>query len=323
MEVGITILSNNLQKTHSWSIEARQSGERLDRFISRFCGSRASIAKNIACVLVNGSQVKKSYRIQEKDKICYQVRTQKALTEQNLGLQIVYEDAYLLVVNKPPGLVVHPVLTHNHEKTLVEGLLNKLKNHAPFQDLRPGIVHRLDKDACGLMVVAKDPKTQQTLKHAFQAQKIQKWYEVLVQGKTPLKGQWKTKIGRDPKHRKRFQIKKAHENGKEALTNYWCRHYYVGKLGVYSLLTVQLITGRTHQIRTHSSGHGYPVAGDLLYGGKYTQKGKNTGLALCARGLGFPHPKQRSTIKNVTGRMYFQIPRPDYFEHILLDIQKR
>jgi 23S rRNA pseudouridine1911/1915/1917 synthase len=178
---------------------------------------------------------------------------------------VIYEDADILVIDKPAGLTVHPAPGHPGH-TLVNAILAHCPGLATSDEpVRPGIVHRLDKDTSGLMVVAKNDSAREYLVRQFKSRTVSKGYLVLVKGKlSPEKGIIEAPIGRDPHHRQRMAIVEA---GKEAATRYQVRKY----LDSYTLLEVTPLTGRTHQIRIHLSAIGYPVVGDSVYGMKSTQ----------------------------------------------------
>ena len=179
---------------------------------------------------------------------------------ERIPVEIVYEDADVIVVNKPAGLTVHPAPGHA-QHTLVNALLAHSPDLAAFSDtLRPGIVHRLDKDTSGLMLIARHAAAQENLIGQFKEHSIQKSYLALVKGKVePARGVIEAPIGRDPAHRKRMAVVST---GKESVTSFTVREH----MGDYTLLDVSIETGRTHQIRVHLAAIGYPVAGDSVYG---------------------------------------------------------
>lgn len=271
----------------------QESKKRLDKFLTeKLFYSRSFIQKIIKerGVLVKGEKVKPNYLLKENDEIEIdenKIKNFKKEKEADLspakkdlpsetprsgnspfwrvvsrGLEIIFEDENFLVVNKPAGLIVHPSPSHPKE-TLVNILINyfpRLKNVGENK-LRPGIVHRLDKEASGLLIVAKTQKSFEYLKKQFQNRRIKKEYLVLVYGKVKdKKGVIELPIGRLPK--KGFKMSAGYlPKSKEAITEYELIKYYDG----YSLLNIKTKTGRTHQIRVHLKSLGYPVAGDKIY----------------------------------------------------------
>jgi 23S rRNA pseudouridine1911/1915/1917 synthase len=241
---------------------------RLDKFLSRELPalSRSYIQKliNLGNVLVNGQNAKASLKITTGDTVIVTIPppSENILIPESIPLSITYEDADLIVVDKPAGMTVYPAPGHRGQ-TLINALL---AYYPPLAKIgspnRPGIVHRLDKDTSGLLVVAKNDAAQQNLIGQFKARSITKVYLALVKGSvTSPHGIIEAPIGRDPYNRQRMAIV---ENGKEARTEYRVKEYN----GNYTLLEVVLHTGRTHQIRVHLSAIGYPVIGDSTYGGK-------------------------------------------------------
>ena len=184
------------------------------------------------------------------------------LSPEDIPLNIIYEDNGLLVIDKPPGLAVHPAPGHPGH-TLVNAILSHFPHLADISDsLRPGVVHRLDKDTSGVMVIAKNSMAQASLANQFKTHSVVKAYLVLVKGHlTPERGIIEAPIGRDPRNRKRMAVV---SEGREARTEYQVVKY----AGGYTLLEVRPETGRTHQIRVHLSAVGYPVVGDAVYGAK-------------------------------------------------------
>jgi 23S rRNA pseudouridine1911/1915/1917 synthase len=240
---------------------------RLDKYLTRVLPqfSRAYVQRLIdqGCVLVNGEKAKASQRLKEVDRITVHVPPSSARPlAEAIPLAIVYEDQDILVVDKPAGLAVHPAPGHPSH-TLVNAVLAHCPNLAMSNELtRPGIVHRLDKDTSGLMVVAKNGFAREYLVAQFKSRTVTKGYLVLVKGRLcPELGVIEAPIGRDPRRRQRMAIV---ETGKEATTQYKVREY----LDDYTLLEVTPLTGRTHQIRIHLAAIGHPVVGDPTYGVK-------------------------------------------------------
>jgi len=238
---------------------------RLDKYLTQVLPqfSRAYAQKLIeqGCVLVNGRKAKASQKLNKVDRITVELPPLPVHpSAEPIPLIIIYEDEDILVIDKPAGLTVHPAPGHpNH--TLVNAVLAYCPSLAKSNELmRPGIVHRLDKDTSGLIVIAKNDFAREYLVAQFKSHAVTKGYLVLVKGRlSPEQGIIEAPIGRDPHSRRRMAIVEA---GKEATTQYRVRKY----LGNYTLVEVIPLTGRTHQIRIHLSAIGYPVVGDPIYG---------------------------------------------------------
>jgi 23S rRNA pseudouridine1911/1915/1917 synthase len=238
---------------------------RLDKYLTQVLPqfSRAYLQKLIVqgYILVNGQRAKANQRLNKADRITVEIFTLPAhpLAEQ-IPLTIIYEDEDMLVIDKPAGLTVHPAPGHPSH-TLVNAVLAHCPGLAMSNELmRPGIVHRLDKDTSGLMVIAKNDFAREYLAAQFKSRTVTKGYLVLVRGRlSPEQGIIEAPIGRDPHSRRRMAIVEA---GKEASTRYQVRKY----LDSYTLVEVTPLTGRTHQIRIHLSAIGCPVVGDPIYG---------------------------------------------------------
>jgi len=244
------------------------SGVRLDRFISEKCPelSRTHAKKLIedGHITVNGKTAKASLSLNSGDLLSVRIPPQEPshLVAENIPLKIIYEDKDLLVIDKSAGLTVHPA-PGNPNHTLVNAVLAHFPDLPDGDDaLRPGIVHRLDKDTSGLILVAKNRQALTNLANQFKKRSVTKSYSVLVKGHlSPQRGFIEAPIGRDPHNRKRMAVV---EKGRDARTEYRVIKY----VGDCSLLEVRLETGRTHQIRVHLSAIGYPVVGDVTYGVK-------------------------------------------------------
>ena len=251
-----------------YSFVADEPGVRLDRYLCHKLAelSRTRIQGLIAdgYITVNGQAAKAGLKLNAGDrlKVVLPPPPPSPLTPEAMPLDIIYEDDDLLVVDKPAGLTVHPAPGHRAH-TLVNAILSRFPRLAALSDsLRPGIVHRLDRDTSGVMVVAKSSLAQTKLTEQFKARSVAKAYLVLVKGKlTPENGIIEAPIGRDPRDRKRMAVV---AKGREARTEYRVVKY----IGDYTLLEVKPETGRTHQIRVHFSAIGYPVVGDKVYGVK-------------------------------------------------------
>jgi 23S rRNA pseudouridine1911/1915/1917 synthase len=291
--------SDTVEETISYSVVLsiyRDIDERADRLLSQFLGfSRSRIQKNILNenLLVNGKLVAKSSysKFRRRDEIEFEIDPVEQLSAEpeKMDLNIVFENEYFLVVDKPAGLVVHPG-AGNYSGTLVNGLVHYLGSNAPGNFLRPGLVHRIDKDTSGLLVVAKREDVFEELQSRFLKHDIEREYVALVGGRLKKsKGKIDTYHGRDPGNRLRFSadVKK----GRRAITNYETISEYPHS----TLLKLSLETGRTHQIRMHLAHIGHPIINDALYGGisktsdlNLNKLLKNSGRQLLhARKLGF------------------------------------
>ncbi len=259
----------NPQSEHSFLVSNSQQGERLDLFLSRLVPeiSRSHLKRLILdeLVRVNGACVKPSYETRTGDVVRVVIpepEPNTTLKPEPMALDILYEDEDLLIVNKPSGLVVHPGAGH-FEGTLVHGLLaHSPRLAAQGAPLRPGIVHRLDKDTSGALVIAKSERAYLDLIKQFKARDVNKQYLALVYG-SPAKreGEIRTMLGRHPADRKKIAVVKG--NGREAVSIWSVEKDW----GEVSLLRVTIKTGRTHQIRVHLSHINHPVVGDEVYGG--------------------------------------------------------
>lgn len=260
-------------------------------------------------VSVDDQPIKANYKVSKGDQILIRIPEPEALEllPEDLQLDIVYEDEDVVVVNKPQGMVVHPSAGHSHG-TLVNGLLHQIKDLSTINDVvRPGIVHRIDKDTSGLLMVAKNDQAHEVLAKQLKDKTSLRKYVALVHGEIPHeKGRIEAPIGRSKVDRK---MQAVIEGGKEAVTHFEVLERFAG----FTLIELQLETGRTHQIRVHMQYIGYPVAGDPLYGPKKTLKGN--GQFLHAKLLGFTHPK--------TGEnLVFEAPLPEIFQKTLKQLRE-
>lgn len=252
-------------------------GERLDRYVSDHLPdlSRAAVQRLIeeGNIRVDGRDRKASYRVQAGEAITVRIPPPEpvAVRAEAIPLDIVYEDDNVVVVNKPAGMVVHPAAGHS-AGTLVNAMLAHTSLNVGGE-ARPGIVHRLDSETSGLIIVAKNDAAMRNLQAQFKARRVHKTYLALVEGQiTPPRGKIEAPIGRDPKHRQRMAVVTgAHIKSREAVTNYRT----IANLGDYTLVEAEPQTGRTHQIRVHFAFMGFPVVGDSLYG---TRKKNRLGL---------------------------------------------
>lgn len=275
----------------SLSVSGDEVGWRLDHFLVQHLpgASRSQLSSAIKAgsVSVNGLVAKASRKLQKEDIIKGKVleKPELVVTPQEIDFQIIYEDEYLLLVAKPPHLVVHPA-AGNHDNTLVNGLVYRCRKLAEVGDpIRPGIVHRLDKDTSGIMVVAKTPEVHRKLVFAFKQRQVTKKYHAIVHGiMKEGSGRIVAPIGRHPVKRKKMAT--LTNGGKFAATSWRLEKYILDK---YSFIEVQIETGRTHQIRVHMASIGHPVAGDGVYGA-----GKNNTIfprqMLHSSELRFSHP---------------------------------
>lgn len=290
-------------------------GERIDKFLSVLVPdcSRNSIQKLIeqGNVTINGVAVNKKYKVNTDDEILLVTGELKPLDAEpeNIPLDIVYEDDDLLVVNKPRGMVVHPA-PGNYSGTLVNALLYHCKDSLSGINgvLRPGIVHRIDKDTSGLLIVAKNDKAHIGLAEQIKEHSFTREYNAIICGHLKeSEGTVNAPIGRNPKDRKKMCV--TMQNSKNAVTHY----KVITEFDKYSHISLKLETGRTHQIRVHMAHLGHPVAGDLVYGNDKRSAELN-GQCLHAIKIGFVHP-----IKNEY--MEFSSNLPEYFENFLNKIK--
>lgn len=286
-------------------------GERIDKFLSVLVenSSRNSIQKLIenGKVTVNGSPVNKKYKVSIGDEIVMLPNDLKPLDAEpeNIPLDIVFEDEHLLVVNKPRGMVVHPA-PGNYSGTLVNALLYHCKDSLSGINgiLRPGIVHRIDKDTSGLLIVAKTDKAHIGLAEQIKEHSFTREYNAVICGHLKEQsGTVNAPIGRSPKDRKKMCV--TMQNSKNAVTHYTVINEYNG----YSHISLKLETGRTHQIRVHMAHLGHAVAGDMVYGNDKKSAVLN-GQCLHAIKIGFVHPITNEYLE-------FTSDLPDYFTNFL------
>lgn len=289
---------------------------RLDAYLSskKENISRTNIQRLIeeGNILVNGQKKKISYKVQMGDNIEINIPEAKEphIKAENIPVEIVYEDKDIIVVNKPKGMVVHPA-NGNPDGTLVNAIMNICKDSLSGigGEIRPGIVHRLDKDTSGLLIVAKNDLAHINMSRQIKDRKVKKIYIALVKGNiNENEATINMPIGRSTKDRKKMAVRKE---GKEAITHFKVLKRY----GDYTLLKLKIDTGRTHQIRVHLAEIGHPVVGDMVY-----SKGKNEfgveGQMLHAQSLDFKHP--------ITGKeMHLEANLPEYFKEVLQKLDDR
>ncbi len=309
-----------MQRHYKFTVPNITQRTRLDKYIAQSIGnaSRTKVQKsiNLGNVLVNGNCVKSNYMLKPYDEIEIElpVPEKQDILPEDIPLDIVFEDKYLLLVNKPAGMVTHPAYK-NYSGTLVNAVMfyaqkhnESLSNMNGFE--RAGIVHRLDKDTSGILVIAKDEVTHRKLSELFMRHSIEREYNALVWGKFIIKSDViESRLGRDKKDRKKITVLKEYEEGgKEAITEYEVIEEYE----YLSLLRLVLKTGRTHQIRVHLASKGHPVFGDGTYGGRVphsvnlssNKKVQVKNLldiiprqALHAKVLGFVHPHTKEKLR--------------------------
>lgn len=297
-------------------IIAEMENVRLDAYIAQKCGtlSRTMIQKLIEDgeVLVNGQEKKISYKTKQGDVIEIHIPEAKEinLKAQNIPLDVVYEDNDIIVVNKPKGMVVHPA-NGNPDGTLVNAVMSLCKGSLSGigGEIRPGIVHRLDKDTSGLIIIAKNDVAHINLSKQIKDRRIKKIYIALVKGNvSENEATVNMPIGRSTKDRKKMAVRK---DGKEAITHFKVLKRY----GKYTLLELKIDTGRTHQIRVHMAEIGHPVVGDMIYSNGKNEFGVE-GQMLHAKSLDFKHP--------ITGKqIHLEAELPKYFEEILNKLDKQ
>lgn len=298
----------------STEVTEESAGQRLDRFLAQEIDNltrsavQGIIEKGI--VKCSGKILQKNYKLRKGDIIETEIPEPEVLDvkAENIPLDIIYEDSDLLVVNKPKGMVVHPA-HGNYNGTLVNALLYHCKDSLSGINgvIRPGIVHRIDKNTSGLLIVAKNDNAHIKLSEQIKAHSFTREYEAVAVGSfKETEGTIDAPIGRHHTERKKMCV--TQQNSKNAVTHYSVIKQYGG----FAHLKLKLETGRTHQIRVHLSYIGHPVLGDDVYGKAY--KGLD-GQCLHARKIGFIHPSTNEY-------MEFESPLPDYFESILRKIGK-
>lgn len=300
-------------------VEMEGAGQRLDRFLAgEDTGLSRSALQNLVSdghVLCNGKAVAKSLKLKAGDTVLLEIPDAKpiAALPQDIPLQVVYEDEHLLVVNKPKGMVVHPA-PGNPDGTLVNALLYHCQGTLSGigGEIRPGIVHRIDKDTSGLLVVAKNDAAHIALSQQMAVHSIERVYNTVVYGGfSQDEGFVESNLGRARNDRKKMAVYPAGEpNTKYAYTGY----RVLERFGDFTMLECRLKTGRTHQIRVHMASIRHPVAGDPVYGPHHCIESLH-GQCLHAKTLGFIHP--------ATGEaMRFDSELPEYFTHFVTTLRR-
>lgn len=301
------------------SVAEESAGKRLDAYLPSALGGTLDISRSRVQalidegnILLNGSKPKASARLCPGDVVDVTILAPKQwdVVAEDLPLDIVYEDGDILVINKPRGVVVHPAAGH-WSGTLVNAILSHCPDLAGIGgEIRPGIVHRLDKDTTGLLVVAKNESSMKDLQEQIKGHKVKRHYVALLRGRLPLlEGTIDAPIGRHPVHRKKMAVV---PDGREAVTDY----EVITRFGQeYTLVLAKLRTGRTHQIRVHFGYLGHPVAGDSVY-----SRGRGElrldGQALHAVRLGLYRPRDGEYVE-------FSAPLPKDFRDALATLEKR
>lgn len=289
----------------------KESGIRLDKALAdltELSRSQANEAIKNGNILVNGKAVKAKYSVKEGDLVTYDLPKPEVLEyeAEDIPLDIVYEDDDVAVVNKPQGMVVHPSVGHT-SGTLVNALMYHIHDLSSINGVvRPGIVHRIDKDTSGLLMIAKNDRAHQALAEELKDKKSLRKYLAIVHGNISNdRGVIEAPIGRSEKDRKKQAVT---AKGKPAVTHF----KVLERFGNYTLVELTLETGRTHQIRVHMAYIGHPVAGDPLYGPRKTLKGN--GQFLHAQTLGFTHPTTGESLR-------FSVEPPAIFQETLENLR--
>lgn len=292
-------------------VSGEQQGIRIDKYLADTCEtlSRSYLQKllKLEAVLVNGKAVKTNYKVCSEDLIELEVpeAVEPEIVAEKMDLDVLYEDSDIIIINKPKGMVVHPAAGH-YTGTLVNGLMEHCKNDLSGINgiMRPGIVHRIDMDTTGVLIVCKNDMAHNSIARQLKEHSITRKYRAIVHGVVKEEeGTVNAPIGRHPIDRKKMSIN--HKNGKEAVTHY----RVLEQFKLYTYVECQLETGRTHQIRVHMASIHHPLLGDVVYGPAKCPY-QLQGQTLHAGTLGIVHPR--------TGEyMEFEAPLPAYFEELL------
>jgi ribosomal large subunit pseudouridine synthase D (EC 5.4.99.-) len=309
-EVEKSSIKDPIKKEHSFVVEDEAKGERFDVYLrAKLSDLSRERIKNLieeGFILVEGKSVKPSYKLKGGEQVLVRIPVEKeySLQPKEVPFEILYEDEDLAVIYKPAGIVVHPAPGHLDD-TLVHGLLLKLRSLSGVGgELRPGIVHRLDKDTSGVMLVAKNDFAHKKLTQDFKERRVEKEYLAIVYGRlTPKEGTLDFPIGRHPVQRKRMAVVKE---GRQALTKYKVLKLFKKA----TLVLAKPLTGRTHQLRVHFSHIGHPILGDPIYGGLKPDVPRPERLMLHAYRISFEHPRTGS-------HLTFTKDPPEDFERYL------
>lgn len=299
-----------MSKVENWTVEQELAGTRLDSAVSQKYKSISrtqvqDMLKN-GEIKVNDGVAKAGMKLKGGERIVISMRSEEpemTIKATGLDFPVLFEDRYIIVINKPAGLVVHPG-AGKEQTTVVSALLGHTKLSPIGAPIRPGVVHRLDKDTSGIMVLAKTRDAHKKLAEAFAGHELEKEYMAIIQGHiVNRKGRIEVAIERDRIHRKRMKATSA-EKGRMAISMFEVSEYLNGA----SLVKVRILTGRTHQIRVHMAFTGHPLLGDITYGGK--KSGKKAQHYLHSARLKFNHP--------ITGEeLNFNAPLPEAFNQML------
>ena len=302
---------NDTMEQFAYQIGPEEDDERLDKWMNSAIAdlSRSYIQKCIKDnqVLINGKPQKASYRLKVDDEIVFHIpkAMEPAIEAENIPLSILYEDPDLLIVDKPKGMVVHPAPGH-YSGTLVNAVMYHCRDNLSGINgvLRPGIVHRIDRDTTGSLIICKNDHAHNSIAEQLKEHTITRKYRAIVHGVIDAeKGTVNAPIGRDPKDRKKMAINE--QNGKPAITHY----KVLRRFQEYTYIECQLETGRTHQIRVHMSSIGHPLLGDEVYSQRKSPY-HLCGQTLHAMVIGFIHPSSGEYLE-------ITAPLPDYFDHLL------
>ena len=303
-------------KTEIFEVMEEQEGERLDKFLSIIYPdtSRSFFQKLIKddAVLVNDKAEKASYRMCFEDVVTihFPDAVETTIEPEDIPLDILYEDDDLLIVNKPKGMVVHPSAGH-YSGTLVNAIMYHCKDSLSGinGEIRPGIVHRIDMDTTGSLIVCKNDNSHVNIAEQIKVHSVNRIYEGIVHGNVKEdEGTIEGAIGRHPVERKKMAINE--KNGKPAITHY----KVLERFGNYTYMQFKLETGRTHQIRVHMSSMGHPLIGDSLYSSGKSAFKNLSGQTLHAKTIGFIHPTTENYLE-------IEAPLPEYFEKLLSQLK--